>query len=202
MKTSNGHIPRELHAVIQFYAGMQMQMEPTVYSHQQRVSALAREIGRKLGLSSTECELLRISGLLHDVGKNFLPAGFLHKPGALTRQEREVMKAHPRTGYDFLRGFAPKLPDTVLIGVLEHHERVDGSGYPSGKDTLSLFGGILGVADYFEARQEPRPYRSSSLTRREAINATVKEPFHPDVLVAFCKIVGNGNGKGCHGIHK
>jgi HD-GYP domain-containing protein (c-di-GMP phosphodiesterase class II) len=133
--------------------------DPYTEGHELRVAGLAAAIGAALGLGDGEVRLLRLAGTVHDVGKIVVPVEFLTKPTRLTESEFAVIRQHSQAGYDLLRPAA--LPEVVMDAVLQHHERLDGSGYPHGLvgDEISLFGRILAVADVAEAMSSHRPYR-------------------------------------------
>ncbi|MBP7738696.1 MAG: HD domain-containing protein [Spirochaetes bacterium] len=127
--------------------------------HQQRVSELACAIAREMRLDEFIVEGIIVAGNLHDIGKIYVPSEFLTKPGDLSEEEFGVMKAHPKIGFDILSGI--EFPWPVAAIILQHHERLDGSGYPYGlteKDIL-LEAKILSVADVVEAMATMRPYR-------------------------------------------
>lgn len=127
--------------------------------HSQRVAELSRELARKIGLSDDQCERIYLSGLLHDVGKIGVPEGVLTKPGRLTDEEFAAIKKHPAIGAQIL-GNIRQLQD-IVPGVLFHHERWDGHGYPHGLagDNIPLMGRIICVADSFDAMSSTRTYR-------------------------------------------
>jgi HD-GYP domain-containing protein (c-di-GMP phosphodiesterase class II) len=143
--------------------------DPYTEGHSQRVSELALEIGREMGLPGEELHHLRIGSLLHDIGKIGIPDAILRKPGALSAEEYGVMQAHPAIGARILervRTLRRELP-----ALAEHHERMDGSGYPRrlrGQE-ISLFGRITAVADVFDALTSDRPYRRA-LSAKEALD--------------------------------
>jgi len=127
--------------------------------HSQRVAELSRTLARRAGLSDEQCERVYLSGLLHDVGKIGVPETVLTKPGRLTDAEFEAIKKHPTIGAQIL-GNIKQLQD-ILPGVLYHHERWDGRGYPynlAGED-IPLMGRIICVADSFDAMSSTRTYR-------------------------------------------
>jgi PAS domain S-box-containing protein len=127
--------------------------------HQPRATQLARAIAKEMDLSEEQIEGIRMAASIHDIGKIMVPAEILNKPGPLTEIQYEMIKMHPRAGYDVLKGI--KFPWPVAQIVLQHHERMDGSGYPqgvSGEDIL-LEARILAVADVVEAMASHRPYR-------------------------------------------
>lgn len=133
--------------------------DPYTAGHQSRVAALAAAIGTELGLDEDQREGLRISGLVHDIGKFSIPAELLTKPSALKPEEITLLRTHVRAGYDVLAPIHFRWP--VAEAVLQHHERLDGSGYPQGLrgDAISLGARILAVADTVEAMATHRPYR-------------------------------------------
>jgi HD-GYP domain-containing protein (c-di-GMP phosphodiesterase class II) len=127
--------------------------------HSERVGYLARLIGRRMGVPVDQLRVLEMSGLLHDVGKIGIPEGILLKPGKLTKEEHEIIRNHPRMGYEILTPIASF--GEVLAGVLHHHENPDGTGYPDGLagEQIPLFARILHVADVFDALTSTRSYR-------------------------------------------
>lgn len=133
--------------------------DPYTAGHERRVAELAVAIGREMGLSDVVCEGIHFGGLIHDVGKIQVPAEILSKPSRLRPVEYELVKAHPQVGYDILKGI--DFPWPVAQMVLQHHERLNGSGYPHrlrGEEIL-LEARILAVADVVEAMASHRPYR-------------------------------------------
>ena len=127
--------------------------------HSERVGYLAKLIGQRMGVPADQLRVLEMSGLLHDVGKIGIPEGILLKPGKLTKEEFEIVRNHPRMGYEILTPIASF--GEVLAGVLHHHENPDGSGYPDGLagEQIPLFARILHVADVFDALTSTRSYR-------------------------------------------
>ena len=127
--------------------------------HQRRVTELAHAIAKELGLSKERSRAVRIAGLLHDLGKITIPPEILSKPGRLTEMEFAIIRTHPKAGYEILKSI--EFPWPVADIVVQHHERIDGSGYPSGLkgDQSALEARILAVADVVEAMASHRPYR-------------------------------------------
>jgi putative nucleotidyltransferase with HDIG domain len=127
--------------------------------HQQRVSQLAGAIAEVFQMSNDRVWRIRMAGLLHDIGKIVIPIEILGKPGRLNDIESAIVRTHPRVGYEMLIqiDFAAPIADAVL----QHHERLDGSGYPAGLggDQMLPEAKILGVADVVEAMCSHRPYR-------------------------------------------
>jgi PAS domain S-box-containing protein len=133
--------------------------DPYTAGHQRRVGDIAAAIGEELRLSEDQIKGLRFSGYVHDIGKISIPAEILSKPGRLTATEFELIKTHSQQGYDVLKGI--DFPWPVARAILEHHERIDGSGYPRGLkgEQIALEARILAVADTVEAMSSHRPYR-------------------------------------------
>jgi len=133
--------------------------DPYTGGHQMRVTSLACAIAKELGYSEDHIENIRIAGLLHDIGKIAVPAEILIKPGRLTETEFNIVKTHPSVGYEILREI--EFDEPVADYVLQHHERLNGSGYPNGLtgDKILPAARILGVADVVEAMSSHRPYR-------------------------------------------
>jgi PAS domain S-box-containing protein/putative nucleotidyltransferase with HDIG domain len=133
--------------------------DPYTAGHQRRVARLACAIARELNLDNGVIECLNIAGILHDIGKIYVPAEILSKPARLTQAEFDIVKEHPRIGAEILESI--EFPWPVAQIILQHHERLDGSGYPSGlkTDKILLEAKILSVADVVEAMMTHRPYR-------------------------------------------
>ena len=138
--------------------------DPYTAGHQQRVAQLACLVGEKLGLAADMIERLHLDGLLHDIGKMSIPRSILTKPGELADEEWALIRAHTKQGYGMLKD--ANLPWPIADVALQHHERLDGSGYPHGitEEKLSLEVGILAVCDVVEAMSSHRPYRPARTT--------------------------------------
>ncbi|OQY46508.1 MAG: hypothetical protein B6240_07155 [Desulfobacteraceae bacterium 4572_87] len=168
--------------------------DPYTAGHQRRVALLVEAMGKQLGLSKDRIETLRITGLLHDIGKMASPTAILSKPGVLSKNEFALIKEHARVGYRILKKVA--FPCPVAEIVYQHHERMDGSGYPrglSGKDIL-LEARILGVADVVEAMASHRPYRAAlgiSMALEE-IKRQKGRYYDPEVVTACLDIFQSG----------
>ncbi len=133
--------------------------DPYTAGHQRRVTKLACSICEVMGLSKSQMEGVRLAGGLHDIGKIYIPAEILAKPGKITEAEYHIIKTHPQVGYDILRPI--EFPWPIAEFVLQHHERMDGSGYPAGlkAKAIHIEAKILAVADVIEAMATHRPYR-------------------------------------------
>jgi len=135
--------------------------DPYTAGHQRRVTALAVTIAEELGLVDEAVDAIRAAGLMHDIGKMAVPAEILSKPSGLSELEMSLIRAHPRVAYDILKRVT--FPWPVAEIVLQHHERLDGSGYPEGLagNAIRREAQILCVADTVEAMASHRPYRAA-----------------------------------------
>lgn len=135
-------------------------LNDSVYAHSLNVALIARMIGRWLKLDRQDLNVLTIAGLLHDIGKLMIPEEILNKPGKLTDEEFAMIKSHPQKGYDILKDLP--LDDRIKKAALMHHERADGSGYPSGLsgDSIDKMAEIIAIADVYDAMTAARSYRS------------------------------------------
>ncbi|MDP2833213.1 MAG: HD domain-containing phosphohydrolase, partial [Pseudomonadota bacterium] len=169
--------------------------DPYTAGHQQRVTALALATARALGLDEGVSEGLYFGGMIHDIGKIAVPAEILSKPGKISKAEFQLIQGHPETGYEIVKDI--DFPWPVADMILQHHERLDGSGYPHGLkgDEIRLEARILAVADVVEAMSSHRPYRPS--LGMEAALAEIERGsgVHFDAaVVAACVKVVRENG--------
>ncbi|MBN1191113.1 MAG: HD-GYP domain-containing protein [Dehalococcoidales bacterium] len=152
-------IRSSLDDAIQAITGLIEVVDPYTTGHQKRVACLGKEIAGELGLTDDSTELIQQAAYVHDIGKVYIPAEILNRPGKLTEAEYERIKLHPQIGYTILNRsrYFPGV-DTV---VLQHHERINGSGYPNGLrgEAISLEARIISVADVIDAMAVARPYR-------------------------------------------
>jgi putative nucleotidyltransferase with HDIG domain len=150
-----------LEEVVQALASAIEMRDPYTAGHQRWVAELACAIAKEMNLSEERIEGLRIAAALHDIGKINVPAEILRKPSPLDHLEYALVTSHPQVGHDVLKEI--EFPWPVAEIVLQHHERMDGSGYPQGLlgEDIILEARILGVADVVEAMASQRPYRSS-----------------------------------------
>ncbi len=163
--------------------------DPYTRGHSDRVSKYALIIGRELNLTDEELDRLRISSLLHDVGKIGVDDRVLKKPGALTAEEFELMKQHPSKGANIMRP-VPQLAE-MLPGIELHHEHVDGRGYPYGLrgDQIPMMARIIAVADTLDAMTTNRPYQTAidlefALSKIRTLSGTKFDPIVTDALEA------------------
>jgi putative two-component system response regulator len=150
-----------LEGVVKGFSALVEGRDKYLAGHQQRVTNLALAIGREMRMSGSELETLRIAGLLHDIGKVYVPADLLCRPGLLRQEELSIVQMHPEVGYEILKHLDQDWPVAVIIR--QHHERMDGSGYPQGLTGRFIVQGarILAVADVVDAMCSHRPYRPS-----------------------------------------
>lgn len=163
--------------------------DPTLGHHLHRTAGIACAIGAEMGATMETLDLLYTAGLLHDVGKLAISEAILFKPSGLTRNEWQVVRAHPEAGY---RLIADVMESDVASAVLNHHERIDSQGYPRGLDarTLPMVARIVQVADAFDAMTSERPYRSAletPLAVAEVIRCAGSQ-FDGEVVAALAAI--------------
>jgi PAS domain S-box-containing protein len=163
--------------------------------HQQRVAAVASAIAHEIGLTASQIEGVFLAGTIHDVGKLSVPAEFLSKPGKLTPLEYQVIQTHVQSGYDIVKGI--DFPWPIGQAILQHHERLDGSGYPNRLkgEAISIEGRILAVADVVDAMQSHRPYRpalglDAALAEIEAGKGRLYDPAVADACIALFRQKG------------
>ena len=162
--------------------------------HSARVSHYSAMIARELGFSEEECENLRRTALMHDIGKIGIPDSILNKPSRLTDDEYAIMKSHTLRGAEILKDFT--LLDHVIEGTLYHHERYDGRGYPQGLhgDQIPLYARIIGVADAFDAMTANRVYRKQ-MDFGYVLNELEKgkgSQFDPQIVDVLLKLIKEG----------
>jgi putative two-component system response regulator len=159
LEKSRGQYRRMLEQTIQAIALTIEKRDPYTAGHQVRVSHLATAIAQRLELDAEKLDGLRLGGMIHDIGKIHLPAEILSRPGKLSEVEFALVKAHSKVGSEIIADV--EFPWPVAQMILQHHERLDGSGYPNGErgDAILLESRILAVADVVEAMASHRPYR-------------------------------------------
>ena len=164
--------------------------DPYTAGHQRRVTRLACAVARELGLPADRVAGLRVIGLLHDMGKISVPAEILSKPGKLSDTEFAIIKSHAQAGYEIVKEI--RFPWPVAEVILQHHERLDGSGYPKGLTSpdIILEARILAVADVVEAMASHRPYRPALGIPAALEEITQKKGvlYDPEVVDACLKL--------------
>lgn len=163
--------------------------DPYTVTHQQRVSQVSVAIAEEMGLGEQRIKNLEMAARLHDFGKISIPMSILSKPGKLSVQEMALITAHPMMGAEMLRPF--QLPPYTFLTIMQHHERMDGTGYPfglSGEDIL-LEARILAVADVVEAISFHRPYRPALGIERalDELSQQRRTLYDPVVVDAFVR---------------
>ncbi|WNJ99579.1 transporter substrate-binding domain-containing protein [Thalassospiraceae bacterium LMO-JJ14] len=168
--------------------------DPYTTGHQNRVAHLAVGIAKELNWNESQILGLRLGALVHDIGKISIPAEILSRPGKLNDAEYQLIKTHPQTGYDILKNH--QFPWPIAEMVIQHHERIDGSGYPRGltADQILPEAKVIGVADVVEAISSHRPYRAAL-----GIEAGIEEitrgkgtAYDPDIVDACIKLIVKG----------
>lgn len=178
-----GSLQRSLNQTVEAMGGLCEMRDPYIAGHDRRVAQLACAIARKIGLSGERVQGLQVAALLHDIGKIAVPAEILARPGRLSGYEFEIVKVHPQAGYEILAKI--EFPWRVAEMVRQHHERLDGSGYPQGikGDAMMEEARILAVADVMEAMSSHRPYRPA-LPVEEALGEITGRPERYDAAIS------------------
>ncbi len=169
--------------------------DPYTAGHQARVTQLSLAIAGEMGLSTEQKESLRLASSIHDIGKISVPTEILSKSGPLSQTELTIVKLHVQVSYEIVRKIDFTLP--VADIVLQHHERLDGSGYPLGAagNTITLEARILGVADVVEAMSSHRPYRPALGVVKALEEITShKNILYDSKVVGACLSVFNEKG--------
>ncbi len=194
LRASDARKRQMFDAVVETISKMVECRDPYTIGHERRVGDLAAAIGEALGLDDDQLEGLRIGGHLHDVGKIALPAEILTKPGKLTQIEHTLLRSHAQIGYEILSSI--DFPWPVAEMARQHHERLDGSGYPRGLrgGQIMTEAGILAVADVMEAMVSHRPYRPAVGLNRalEELAAGRGTRYDPTVVDACRKLFLDG----------
>jgi PAS domain S-box-containing protein len=159
LNRSHERMRKTMGAVIQAISLTIEKRDPYTAGHQRRVAKLCRAIATEMGLSWGRIQGLRMAAAIHDLGKINVPSSILNKPGPMSEHEMAIIRQHPQTAYEILKGL--RFPWPLAETIYQHHERLDGSGYPRGLkgDAIILEARILGVADVVESIYAFRPYR-------------------------------------------
>ena len=165
----------------------------TTYNHGIKVALYLVALGRHLGFPKRELGYLGQIGMLADIGKTRIPRAILEKPGMLTPEEYETVKKHVKLGLEvFATG--PKLPESVMLGIAQHHERINGSGYPKALKgaQISVYGKMAAIADSFAALITPRAYANAAAPQDALMNLYEWSgtSFHEPMVEAFVQAVG------------
>jgi len=161
LEKAYGELKAAIEGSVLILASAVEKKDPYTAGHQRRVAQIADAIADEIGLPRSQAQGIRMAGLIHDIGKIGVPAEILSKPGRLTDIEFEIIKSHSQTGYDILQPI--NFPWPLARIILQHHERLDGSGYPSGisGEEMIVEAKIIAVADVVEAMSSHRPYREA-----------------------------------------
>jgi PAS domain S-box-containing protein len=187
-------LKQALVGTIQAVATTVEKRDPYTAGHQQRAAQLCVAIGQELGLDPERIEGLRLGALIHDIGKIYIPAEILNRPGKLSRPEFDMIKSHPQVGYDIIKDVKFSWPIAEMI--LQHHERLDGSGYPQGLkgEAIIYEARILAVADVIEAMSSHRPYRPARGVEQalEEMRRNRGRYYDPEVVDACLRLFEQG----------
>jgi HD-GYP domain-containing protein (c-di-GMP phosphodiesterase class II) len=194
LRQSLAKFKRTLDGTITALAALAEKRDPYVAGHQFRVARLACSMATHMGLSDDRIKGIGIAAAMHDIGKICVPAELLSKPGRISEHEYGIIRAHPEIGYDILRVI--EFPWPLAEIALQHHERIDGSGYPRGLkgEEMLLESRIIAVADVVEAMSSHRPYRPA-LDVRDAIKEIRDHRgilYDSTVVDACLKVIRNG----------
>ena len=151
------------------------------FKHSVDVATIAMIVAKQQGLSKNAIHEIGVSGLLHDIGKTKVPLSILNKPGRLNDQEFSIMKQHSVYGYQMIKD-RPEFSPAVCLGVLQHHEKINGKGYPMGVDEskISPYARILSVADIYDALVTERPYKEA-YSQRDAVEMIMSMTMELDI---------------------
>jgi PAS domain S-box-containing protein/putative nucleotidyltransferase with HDIG domain len=191
---TNERLEQILHSLTRTLGRVVETRDPYTQGHEIRVAELARAIAQEMGMDHDELDGIEAAALVHDVGKLSVPAEILTKPGLLSVHEFELIKDHSRAGYQILEGIPFQWP--VADIALQHHERMDGSGYPSALrgEEIVLGARIVAVADVVEAMSSHRPYRAAlGLDAAMEELASSKGKYDPDVVAACVRLFEAGS---------
>lgn len=195
LEQSFQNLKKVMDATIQAIAMTVEKRDPYTSGHQMRVAALTRAISQDLEFAEDQVEGAFVAASIHDIGKISLPAEILSKPIQLTEIEMSLIQAHAQAGFDILKGI--EFPWPIAEIIIQHHERMDGSGYPRGLagDDILMEARVIGVADVVETMASHRPYRPSmgidkALAEIAQNSGTL---YDPDVVTACLKIFRDGS---------
>ena len=195
LKESTDKIKTNIEGSIYAIAMTVEMRDPYTAGHQRQVANLASAIAEKMGLTKKQIDSIHLAGTIHDIGKMQVPTEILTKCGKLTEFEFEMIKVHPQAGFDVLKSIELQWP--IAEFVLQHHERMDGSGYPSGLsgENILIESRIVSVADVMDAIVPHRPYRPALGIEKakEEITRNRDILYDPNVVDACLSIIENNN---------
>ena len=180
-------------AVIEAMSAALEQRDPYTAGHQAGVAVLAVAVAREMGWAEERVEGLRLGAMIHDIGKIGVPADILNRPGKLTAAEMEIIRTHSQVGHDILKHVSFPWPIQEMI--LQHHERLDGSGYPGGLTGAQIIeeAKVLSVADVVEAIASHRPYRAALGIGVEEIERGSGTLYEPAIVDACLNVLRRGD---------
>jgi len=192
---SMGKLRLALAGIIEAMALIVETRDPYTAGHQRRTTAFARAVAQEMGLTSAQIDGIRMAGVIHDLGKVSVPAEILSKPGKIHNLEFDLVKVHPNAAYDILKEI--EFPWPIARIILQHHERMNGSGYPFGVtgEKILLEARVLGVADVVEAMASHRPYRPAHPVN-DVLNEIIKNRgilYDEDVVDASERVLRKGD---------
>lgn len=190
LKISSDKLKNAMEGTISTLALAAEVRDPYTAGHQLRVSVLSVAIANELGLSENQKEGIRVASSLHDIGKIYVPAEILSKPGKLKVNEFNLVRDHVEVGYELLKSI--EFPWPVADIILQHHERFNGSGYPRGLsgDDIMLESSIIAVSDVVESMASHRPYRPAFNIEKALLEILQNKGtlYHPDVVDSCLKL--------------
>lgn len=189
----NSQLEHMVHDLVESMGRIVEKRDPYTQGHQTRVAALSKAIAIEMGLGGDAVAAIEMTGLVHDIGKLSVPSEILTKPGGLSEIQWMLMREHPQQGFDILKDIA--FPWPVATIVKQHHERMDGSGYPDGLrgDAILLESRIIAVADVVEAMASHRPYRPANQVASAMREIdTHRERFEPAAVDACLRLHSSG----------
>ncbi len=176
------------------YLNLERCRDEYTFHHSVNVAIISGILGKWMGCDGEELQQLLLAGLLHDIGKTQIPQEILNHPGELTPKQMEVIKLHTVHGYQMLSEI-PNLPKSICYGALQHHERYDGSGYPSRvkEDKIHPFAKIIAIADIYDAMTSDRVYRGKAtpFTVAETLKRDMFDKLDPSVCNLFLENLSN-----------
>jgi len=191
----SGQLRKAMEGIIRAMSLTVESRDPYTSGHQHRVSGLAGAIAVRMGLPGDQVQGTRLAAMIHDLGKISVPAEILSKPSRLSNIEFSLIKVHPEVGYNILS--AVEFPWPIATIVKQHHERIDGSGYPLGlsKNEILVEARIISVADVVEAMVSHRPYRPALGIEKaiEEISNGSGRLYDPEVTKACLSLIGKGD---------
>lgn len=150
------------HDILSTFTALNEQLGEYTYKHCINVGLFSSMIGKWMGFEEDKMKELAVAGVLHDIGKSKTPPEIINKPGRLTNEEFQIIQNHPQDGYDLIKDI-PDIPEAVKLAVYQHHEKIDGSGYPNRlkRDQIHLYSKIVSVADVYDSLTSVRSYKKS-----------------------------------------